>query len=154
VVVPPGAVAGSVLRLPWLRQALAAAGGFEGLQYGLSAYLLFGHYNNVYGTLGAVIAFMFFVCLASMVFLSGAEIAWEYPRLGGGAPGGRQRRPPTYVAARVTGTMARRTSVAAVYLAAGIVVALASIAVALLVTPMQPVSVAGRRSGSGRPRRR
>ena len=39
--------------------------------------------------------------------------------------------------------MARRTSVAAVYLAAGIVVAFASIAVALLVTPMQPVSVAG-----------
>lgn len=39
--------------------------------------------------------------------------------------------------------MARRTSVAAVHLIAGILVASASIAVALLVTPMQPVSVAG-----------
>jgi GDSL-like Lipase/Acylhydrolase family len=86
---------------------------------------------------------MFFVYLASMVFLSGPEIASEYPRLRGGASGRRQRRPPTYVAARLTGTMARRTSVAAVYLAAGIVVAFASITVALLVTPMQPVSVAG-----------
>ena len=97
MVVPPGAVAGSVLRLPWLRQALAAAGGFEGLQYGFSAYLsFFGHYNKVYGTLGAVIAFMFFVYLASMVFLSGAEIASEYPRLRGGAPAeGSGDRPHT-----------------------------------------------------------
>ncbi len=39
--------------------------------------------------------------------------------------------------------MARRTSVAAVCLVAGVLVASASIAVALLVTPMQPVSVAG-----------
>jgi lysophospholipase L1-like esterase len=39
--------------------------------------------------------------------------------------------------------MARRTSVAAVCLVAGVLVAFASIAVALLVTPMQPVSVAG-----------
>ena len=41
----------------------------------------------MYGSLGAVIAFMFFVYLASMVFLFGAEIASEYPRLRGGAPG-------------------------------------------------------------------
>ena len=46
-------------------------------------------------------------------------------------------------AARLTGTMTRRTFVAAVYLAAGVLVVFASIAVALLVTPMQPVSVAG-----------
>ena len=64
--------------------ALAAAAGFEVLQYGFSAYLsFFGHYNKVYGTLGAVVAFMFFVYLASMVFLFGAEIASEYPRLRG-----------------------------------------------------------------------
>ena len=62
--------------------ALAAAAGFEGLQYGFSIYLaFFGHYNRVYGSLGAVVAFMFFVYLASMVFLFGAEIASEHPRL-------------------------------------------------------------------------
>ncbi len=64
--------------------ALAAAVGFEALQYGFSAYIaFFGHYNKVYGSLGAVIAFMFFVYLASMVFLFGAEMASEYPRLPG-----------------------------------------------------------------------
>jgi membrane protein len=62
--------------------ALVAAAGFEWLQYGFSAYLsFFGHYNKVYGTLGAVVAFMFFVYLASLVFLFGAEVASEYPRL-------------------------------------------------------------------------
>ncbi len=50
--------------------------------------------------------------------------------------------------------MARRTSVAVVYLAAGVLVAFASIAVALLVTPMQPVSVAGQTVRVGRRRRR
>lgn len=64
--------------------ALAAAAGFEALRYGFSVYVgLFGHHNKVYGSLGAVIAFMFFVYLASMVFLFGAEIASEYPRLRG-----------------------------------------------------------------------
>ena len=68
--------------------ALAAAAGFEALQYGFSAYLaFFGHYNKACGSLGAVVAFMFFVCLACMVFLFGAEIASEHPRLRGGAPG-------------------------------------------------------------------
>jgi membrane protein len=71
--------------------ALAAALGFEALQFGFSLYVShFGHYNKVYGSLGAVVAFMFFVYLASMVFLFGAEVAAEYPRLapgGGSAPG-------------------------------------------------------------------
>jgi hypothetical protein len=35
----------------------------------------------VCGSLGAVIAFLFFIYLASMVFLFGAEVASEYPRL-------------------------------------------------------------------------
>ena len=66
--------------------APAAAAGFEALQYGFSAYLaFFGHYNKVYGSLGAVVAFMFFIYLASMVFLFGAEIASGYPRLHDGA---------------------------------------------------------------------
>ncbi len=72
--------------------ALAAAVGFEALQYGFSAYLAsFAHYTKVYGSLGAVVAFMFFVYLASMVFLFGAEIAAEYPRLRGWA---RAKPPP------------------------------------------------------------
>jgi membrane protein len=41
----------------------------------------FGHYNAVYGSLGAVIAFMFFVYLTSEVFLLGAEAAAEWPRV-------------------------------------------------------------------------
>lgn len=62
--------------------ALAATAGFEALQYGFSVYVAhFAHYNKVYGSLGAVIAFLFFIYLASMVFLFGAEVASEYPRL-------------------------------------------------------------------------
>ncbi len=41
----------------------------------------FANYNAVYGSLGAVIAFMFFVYLSSSIFLLGAEVASEWPRL-------------------------------------------------------------------------
>ena len=41
----------------------------------------FANYNAIYGSLGAVIAFMFFTYLSSMVFLLGAEIASEWPRV-------------------------------------------------------------------------
>jgi membrane protein len=62
--------------------ALVAATGFEMLQYGFSAYLgNFANYNRVYGSLGAVIAALFFVYLNASVFLFGAEVASEYPRL-------------------------------------------------------------------------
>lgn len=62
--------------------ALTAAAGFEALQYGFSVYIAhFARYNKVYGSLGAIVAFLFFVYLASMVFLFGAEVASEYPRL-------------------------------------------------------------------------
>ncbi len=65
--------------------ALAAAAGFEAVQYGFSLYLTyFGHYNKIYGSLGAIVAFLFFIYLASSVFLFGAEIAAEYPRLRAG----------------------------------------------------------------------
>ena len=41
--------------------ALAATVGFTALQYAFSVYVVhFSHYNKVYGSLGAVIAFMFF----------------------------------------------------------------------------------------------
>lgn len=62
--------------------ALAAAVGFELTQFGFSVYVAhFAHYNKVYGSLGAVVAFLFFVYLASAVFLFGAEVASEYPRM-------------------------------------------------------------------------
>lgn len=62
--------------------AIVAAVGFEFVQYGFSVYVaFFAHYNRIYGTLGAVVAFLFFVYLASAVFLFGAEVASEYPRL-------------------------------------------------------------------------
>jgi membrane protein len=55
---------------------------FEALQYGFSVYVAhLAHYNRVYGPLGAIVAFLFFVYLASSVFLFGAEVASEYPRL-------------------------------------------------------------------------
>lgn len=41
----------------------------------------FANYNAIYGSLGAVIAFMFFIYLSSLVFLLGAEIASEWPRV-------------------------------------------------------------------------
>ncbi len=41
----------------------------------------FANYNAIYGSLGAVIAFMFFVYLSSLSFLFGAEVASEWPRV-------------------------------------------------------------------------
>jgi membrane protein len=41
----------------------------------------FGNYNAIYGSLGGVIAFMFFVFLSSELFLLGAEVASEWPRV-------------------------------------------------------------------------
>ena len=41
----------------------------------------FGHYNVLYGSLGAVVAFMFFVYLAAEFLLLGAEVASEWPRV-------------------------------------------------------------------------
>jgi membrane protein len=62
--------------------ALFAAVGVQALQFGFGVYVAnFSHYNQVYGSLGAVIALLFFIYLASNVFLLGAEIASEYPQL-------------------------------------------------------------------------
>ena len=75
--------------------ALAAAAGLEAVQYGFSIYVShFAHYNRVYGTLGTVVAFLFFVYLASMVFIFGAEVASEYPRLRREIPRGGSPRHP------------------------------------------------------------
>lgn len=69
------------LRTVW-PGALVAALGFEAAKYGFAFYLEnFGRYNAIYGSLGAVIAFLFFVYLAANILLFGAEIASEYPRV-------------------------------------------------------------------------
>ena len=72
--------------------ALAAAVGFEGLQYGFSAYLsFFGHYNKVYGTARRRRRVHVLRLPRRMVFLFGAEIASEYPRLHAERNPGRAR---------------------------------------------------------------
>lgn len=64
---------------------LVATLGYELLKRGFSFYLdKFADYSAIYGSLGAVIAFMFFVYLASLVFLFGAEIAALWPRVRAG----------------------------------------------------------------------
>lgn len=55
---------------------LFASVGFELVKRGFSFYLdKFADYSAVYGSLGAVIAFMIFVYIAATVFLFGAEMA-------------------------------------------------------------------------------
>lgn len=57
-----------------------AAVSYELLKLGFSVYIdSFANYSAVYGSLGAVIAFMFFAYLASLVFLIGAEMAALWP---------------------------------------------------------------------------
>lgn len=65
--------------------ALFVAVLFTALENGFAFYLdHFGHYNAVYGSLGGAIAFMFFVYLSAEIFLLGAEVASEWPRLAAG----------------------------------------------------------------------
>jgi membrane protein len=61
----------------------------------------FGRYNAVYGSLGAVIAFMFFVYLVSQVFLLGAEAAAEWPRVRASLAGGEADEPGRPLAGRL-----------------------------------------------------
>lgn len=59
--------------------------GYELLKRGFTIYLdNIANYSAVYGSLGAVIAFMFFVYLASIVFLLGAEMAAIWPAVRAG----------------------------------------------------------------------
>lgn len=61
--------------------ALFVAGGFVAAQNLFAVYVAhFAHYNAIYGSLGAVIAFMFYVYLSSLILLLGAEVASEWPR--------------------------------------------------------------------------
>jgi len=69
---------------------LFASLGYEALKRGFSIYLdNFADYSAVYGSLGAVVAFMFFTYMASLVFLLGAEMAalWPPVRAGRYDPG-------------------------------------------------------------------
>ena len=80
--------------------ALVGAAGYELAQHGFSLYLMTsGGDGAVYGSIGAVVAFLVFVFVASNVFLLGAEVASEWPRVrdsdvealrDGGAPASEQ----------------------------------------------------------------
>ena len=60
--------------------------GIELVKWGFSVYLdQFSDYSAVYGSLGAVVAFMVFVYIAAIVFLIGAEFAALWPEVRSGA---------------------------------------------------------------------
>ncbi len=62
--------------------ALFGAVGFVVLSFGFSLYArYFGHYDKVYGTLGAVIAFLFYAYLVGTLILLGAEVVEQYALL-------------------------------------------------------------------------
>lgn len=62
--------------------ALFGAIAFALLSFGFSLYArFFGHYDKVYGTLGAVIAFLFYAYLIGVIILLGAEIVDQYTLL-------------------------------------------------------------------------
>jgi membrane protein len=71
------------LRLRYLWPgALVAAIGFEAVKLGFTLYLAnFGEYNAVYGSLGGVIALLFWVYLSANIMLFGAEVAAEVPHV-------------------------------------------------------------------------
>ena len=65
----------------WLGAAVAAV-LFEAGKIGFSIYLEnFSNYSVVFGSLGAVAAFLFWVYISANILLFGAEIASEYPRV-------------------------------------------------------------------------
>ncbi len=69
------------LRDIWLGAAVASI-LFEASKVGFSIYLEnFSNYSVVFGSLGAVVAFLFWVYLGANILLLGAEIASEYPRV-------------------------------------------------------------------------
>lgn len=62
--------------------ALLAAVLFEAVKNGFAIYLSnFGNYDAVYGSLGTVVAFLFFVYISANITLLGAEMAVEWPRV-------------------------------------------------------------------------
>jgi membrane protein len=74
---------------------LFAAVGYELVKRGFSIYLdNFANYDAVYGSIGAIIAFMFFVYVAAVVFLLGAEMAAIWPRARAGGFDSDEPGPP------------------------------------------------------------
>ncbi len=66
--------------------ALVATAGYAATKVGFGAYLNgVADYGAVYGSLGAVVAFVFFVYLNANVFVLGAEVASEWPAVQRGA---------------------------------------------------------------------
>jgi membrane protein len=66
--------------------ALLASALFEITKVGLTFYFSrFADYSEVYGSLGAVISFLFFVYIAACILLLGAEVAAAWPRARAGA---------------------------------------------------------------------
>jgi YihY family inner membrane protein len=64
---------------------LFAAVVYEVAKRGFAIYVEnYSNYNAVYGSLGAVIAFLVFVYIAAIVFLIGAEMAALWPRVRAG----------------------------------------------------------------------
>jgi len=62
--------------------ALVATVGYAATKVGFGAYLnSVADYGAVYGSLGAIVAFVFFVYLNANVFVLGAEVASEWPRV-------------------------------------------------------------------------
>jgi membrane protein len=78
--------------------ALLAAIAFEAVKTGFAFYLAnFSRYNVIYGSLGAAVAFLFFVYLGASLFLFGAEVAAAWPETakpdeGPGTPLGQRIR--------------------------------------------------------------
>jgi membrane protein len=65
--------------------ALFAALLFEVVKVGFNLYLEnFGNYDVVFGSLGAVVAFLFWVYLSANIMLLGGELASELPGVAGG----------------------------------------------------------------------
>jgi membrane protein len=66
--------------------ALFAAAAFEAVKIGFAFYLAnFSRFNLIYGSLAAVIGFLFFVYVSASFFLLGAELAAAWP--GAATPG-------------------------------------------------------------------
>ena len=62
--------------------ALLAAVLFEVVKNGFAIYLrYFGNYDAVYGSLGTVVTFLFFIYVSANIMLLGAEMAAEWPRV-------------------------------------------------------------------------
>lgn len=68
--------------------ALVGAAGFEAAKTAFSFYVAnVSKFNLIYGSIGAVLAFLFFLYLAAVTFLLGAEIAAAWPDADRPGPG-------------------------------------------------------------------